>query len=33
MGHGNIGTTMNNYVDAKPSNQQLDEINALVKQL
>lgn len=33
MGHGNIGTTMNNYVSAKPSNQQLDEINSLIKQL
>ncbi len=33
LGHGNIGTTMNNYVDAKPSNQQLVEMNSLVKQL
>lgn len=29
LGHGNISTTMNNYVDAKPGEQQLIEINAL----
>ena len=29
LGHGNISTTMNHYVDAKPSEQQLVEINAL----
>lgn len=33
IGHGNINTTMNNYVDARPSNQQLAEMNSLVKQL
>ena len=30
LGHGNITTTMNNYVDAKPGEQQLTEINTLV---
>lgn len=29
LGHGNINTTMNNYVDAKPGEQQLVEINRL----
>lgn len=29
LGHGNISTTMNIYVDAKPGKQQLDEINEL----
>ena len=29
LGHSNISTTMNHYVDAKPSEQQLVEINAL----
>lgn len=29
LGHGDISTTMNNYVDAKPGEQQLIEINAL----
>ena len=33
LGHGNIFTTMNNYVDAKPSNEQLIQINAIAKQL
>lgn len=30
LGHGNIITTMNNYVNAKPGEQQLTEINTLV---
>ena len=29
LGHGNIVTTMNNYVDAKPSDEQLLQINAM----
>lgn len=29
LGHGNISTTMNHYVDAKPGEQQLTEINEL----
>lgn len=29
LGHGNISTTMNHYVDAKPGEQQLIEINKL----
>ena len=29
LGHGNIVTTMNNYVSARPSEQQLVEINSL----
>ena len=29
LGHGNISTTMNIYVDAKPGKQQLMEINEL----
>ena len=33
LGHGNITTTMNNYVDAKPSTEQLAQINDMAKQL
>lgn len=33
LGHGNISTTMNNYVDAKPGEQQLAEINALANSI
>ena len=33
LGHGNISTTLNNYVDAKPSEQQLIEINVLANQI
>ena len=33
LGHGNISTTMNNYVDAKPSNELLSQINAMANQL
>lgn len=33
LGHGNITTTMNNYVDAKPSKEQLKEINTLVSRI
>lgn len=33
LGHGNISTTMNNYVDVKPSGEQLAQINALANQL
>ena len=29
LGHGNISTTMNHYVDAKPNERQLAEINAI----
>jgi site-specific recombinase XerD len=29
LGHGNISTTMNNYVDPKPTENQLAEINAI----
>ncbi len=29
LGHGDISTTMNHYVDAKPNDQQLAEINAI----
>lgn len=29
LGHGNIATTMNNYVSVRPSEQQLVEINSL----
>lgn len=29
LGHGNIVTTMNHYVDARPTDQQVDEINAI----
>lgn len=31
LGHGDIGTTMNNYVDVKPGEQQLVEINKLAR--
>ena len=31
LGHGNVKTTMNNYVDARPTEQQLAEINAVAK--
>lgn len=33
LGHGNIVTTMNNYVDVKPGTEQLIQINAVEKQL
>lgn len=33
LGHGNISTTMNNYVDVKPSDEQLLQINAIANQL
>ena len=33
LGHGNIVTTMNNYVDAKPSDEQLLQINTMATQL
>lgn len=33
LGHGNISTTMNNYVNAKPSEEQLAQINAMANQL
>ena len=33
LGHGNIFTTMDNYVDAKPSDEQLTQINAIAHQL
>lgn len=33
LGHGNITTTMNNYVDAKPMAEQLAQINAVASQL
>lgn len=33
LGHGNISTTMDNYVDVKPGIEQLAQINAIVKQL
>lgn len=33
LGHGNISTTMDNYVDVKPSNEQLVQINAIANQL
>ena len=33
LGHGNISTTMDNYVDAKPSREQLIQINAIANQL
>ena len=29
LGHGNITTTMNNYVSVRPSDQQLIEVNRL----
>ena len=33
LGHGNITTTMNNYVDVKPGNEQLKQINDIANQL
>lgn len=33
LGHGNIATTMDNYVDVKPGTEQLAQINAVAKQL
>ena len=33
LGHGNISTTMNNYVDVKPSNEQLLQMNTIANQL
>ena len=33
LGHGNISTTMNNYVDAKPCDEQLLQINNIANQL
>ena len=33
LGHGNITTTMDNYVDTKPSDEQLVQINAIANQL
>ena len=33
LGHGNISTTMDNYVDVKPGVEQLAQINAIAKQL
>ncbi len=33
LGHGNISTTMDNYVDAKPSDEQLTQINEIAHQL
>ena len=33
MGHGNISTTMDNYVDVKPGVEQFAQINAIAKQL
>jgi integrase len=33
LGHGNITTTMDNYVDARPSDEQLLQINAMANQL
>lgn len=33
LGHGNISTTMNNYVDVKPGEEQLLQINAIANQL
>jgi hypothetical protein len=33
LGHGNISTTMDNYVDVKPSEEQLLQINAIANQL
>ena len=33
LGHGNISTTMNNYVDVKPGDEQLTQINAIANQL
>lgn len=33
LGHGNISTTMNHYVDARPNQQQLTEINVIANAL
>lgn len=33
LGHGNISTTMNNYVSARPSDQQIEEVNAVANAL
>lgn len=33
LGHGNISTTMNNYVDVKPRNEQLLQMNTMANQL
>jgi site-specific recombinase XerD len=33
LGHGNIATTMNNYVDAQPVASQREEINAIAKSI
>ena len=33
LGHGNISTTMDNYVDARPNDEQLVQINAIAKQI
>lgn len=33
LGHGNISTTMNNYVDVKPLNEQLLQVNNIANQL
>lgn len=33
LGHGNIATTMDNYVDVRPGAEQLAQINAVAKQL
>ena len=33
LGHGNISTTMDNYVDVKPGTEQLTQINAIANQL
>lgn len=33
LGHGNISTTMNNYVDVKPGNEQLLQMNNMANQL
>ena len=33
LGHGNISTTMNNYVDVKPRAEQLTQINEIANQL
>lgn len=33
LGHGNISTTMDNYVDAKPSDEQLTQMNSIAHQL
>ena len=33
LGHGNISTTMDNYVNVKPSDEQLSQINNIANQL